>query len=81
MTTTEIRKKLHGFIDAAQDKKVKAMYIMVEEEIEGGSHWQEESFVDEMNKRTNELETEKVKGYTWQEVKTRAKKAVKATKK
>ena len=36
MTTTEIRNRLHGFIDKAQDKKVKAMYIMVEEEIEAG---------------------------------------------
>lgn len=33
MTTAVIRKKLHNFIDTADDKKVKAIYNMVEDEI------------------------------------------------
>ncbi len=79
MTTTEIRNILHQFIDTAQDKKIKAIYTVVEAEIERGSHWEDEAFVTEMNKRSAELESGKVKGYTWEQVKTRAKKAFKTT--
>ncbi len=34
MNTEQIRKKLHSFIDVAEDKKVKAIYAMIEESIE-----------------------------------------------
>ena len=34
MTTTAIRKKLMNFIAEADDKKVKGMYMLFEEEIE-----------------------------------------------
>ncbi len=80
MSTTEIRNILHGFIDTAQDKKIKALYTIVETEIERGNHWQDGKFIDEMNKRVDELETGKVKGYSWEQVKSRAKKALKASK-
>jgi hypothetical protein len=33
MTTAVKRKKLHNFIDTADDKKIKAIYNMIEEEI------------------------------------------------
>lgn len=34
MNTEQIHKKLHSFIDVAEDKKVKAIYAMIEESIE-----------------------------------------------
>jgi hypothetical protein len=38
MTTATIRKKLHGFIDTANDKKVKEIYYtIVEDEVIGKS--------------------------------------------
>jgi hypothetical protein len=33
MNTTVIRQKLHNYLEVANDKKVKAMYTMVEEAI------------------------------------------------
>ncbi len=34
MTTTSIRQKLHSFLETADDKKIKALYTLMEEEIE-----------------------------------------------
>ena len=37
MTTATIRKKLHDYINIADDKKVKAIYTIVEDEMESGN--------------------------------------------
>jgi hypothetical protein len=34
MTSVQLRKKLHQFIDRAEEKKLKAIYTMVEDDIE-----------------------------------------------
>jgi len=34
MKTADIRQKLHHYLETAQDKKVKAIFAMVEDEIE-----------------------------------------------
>ena len=40
MTTANIRHKLYDYIRMAEDKKVKALYTMLEEEIEEAhDHW------------------------------------------
>ena len=40
MTTANIRHKLYDYIRMAEDKKVKALYTMLEEEIgEADDHW------------------------------------------
>jgi len=38
--------------------------------------WDDEEFVKEMDKRIEELESGKVKGYTWDEVKEMSRKAL-----
>jgi putative addiction module component (TIGR02574 family) len=78
MSTTEIREQLHRYIDHATDKKVKAIYTMVEEEIQPDSVWADDEFVAELERRVNEVETGEVKPYSWQEVQARAAKALKA---
>lgn len=35
MDTTTIRKQLHDYLEIADDKKIKAIYLMVEDEIKG----------------------------------------------
>jgi len=81
MKTVELRKKLHNYIDIAQEKKLKAIYTMVEDEIgESYDHWSDEDFVKEMNRRMSELETGKIKGYEWNEVKKKALKKIKVAK-
>jgi phosphoribosylanthranilate isomerase len=70
MTTSAIRKKLINFIADADDKKIKGMYMLFEEEIE-----KEETFAltnehivildEEREKHTNG----KSKSYDWQQAK------------
>ena len=54
MTTEDIRQKLHHYIETAQDKKVKTIFAMVEDEIEETyDYWNDEKFVAELQRREN----------------------------
>ncbi len=73
METSEIKKKLHDYIESAEEEKVKAIYTVLESDIESVyDHWNDPEFVTEMEKRVKELEDGTVKGSTWEEVKARA---------
>ena len=80
MKTTLLREKLHRYIEVANDKKLRAIYTMVEAEADIENPWNDKAFIAEMNKRVNELETGKVKGYSWEEVKQHTAKTLKAIK-
>jgi hypothetical protein len=73
MSTETIREKLHNFIDTAEDKKVEAIYILVEDDIEEVyDHWKDEEFVNEIDQRIKDFESGKVKGIPWEEVNLKA---------
>lgn len=78
MTIVAIRKKLHHYIETAQDKKVKAIFAMVEDEIGDDVIVWSDKFLHELNKRATDFEKGKVKGRTWEEVKKGAKNKVKS---
>jgi putative addiction module component (TIGR02574 family) len=78
MSITKIREQLHQYIDQAEDKKIKAIYTMVEEEIQTNSIWDDDSFVAELERRVEELESGKAKGLTFDQVVDNARKAFKA---
>jgi hypothetical protein len=80
MSTAEIRQKLHSYIDHAEDKKVKAFYTILQEEIKPNDIWSDESFVKDLENRVAEIESGRVKGYTWEEVQANAVKSLKASK-
>ena len=70
MNTTTIRQKLHEYIKVADDKKVKAIYTIVESDInEMNEWWNDESFISELDKRSSDLKSGKEKGITWDELK------------
>ncbi len=70
MNTTIIRQKLHEYIKVADDKKVKAIYTIVESDInEMNEWWNDESFIAELDKRSSDLKSGKEKGVTWDELK------------
>ena len=72
MTTTVIRHKLYDYIRVANDKKVKAIYTMLEEEIEEDyDYWNDKKFVAELNKRSADFKSGKVKGITWEDAKAK----------
>jgi putative addiction module component (TIGR02574 family) len=70
MTTPAIRQKLYDYIRVAEDKKVKAIYTMLEEEIEENyDHWKDKAFVAELNRRAADYKSGKVKGISWEDAK------------
>jgi nitric oxide synthase oxygenase domain/subunit len=78
MSTTEIRRKLFDYIRVADDRKVKAIYTIIETEIQEDVDIWTDEFLQELNKRTADFESGSVKGYSWAELKTRAKAFAKA---
>jgi hypothetical protein len=74
MTTETIRERLHEYIRFAGDKKVEAIYTMVEDEIvEELDLWEDEGFLNELKARLNDIESGDDEGLTWDEVKAKAK--------
>lgn len=70
MTTTAIRQKLYDYIRGAEDRKIKAIYTMLEEEIEEPhDHWNNKTFVAELERRSAEVKTGKSKTVSWGEAK------------
>ena len=78
MSTTEIRQKLFDYIRVADDKKVKAIYTILSDEIQEDTDIWTDEFLQELNKRTADFESGNVMGFTWKEVKSRAKEFAKA---
>lgn len=69
MTTAAVREKLYDYIRVADDKKVKAIYMMLEDEItEELEWWKDKVFVKELDKRYKAWISGKEKSYTQAEV-------------
>lgn len=69
MTTASVREKLYDYIRVADDKKVKAIFMMLEDEItEELEWWKDRAFVKELDKRYEAWASGKEKGYTSAEV-------------
>ena len=72
MTTATIRQKLYDYIRVAEEKKVKAIYTMLEKEIEEEFDcWNDNEFMEELDRRSNDYKNGNVKGVSWEEVKGR----------
>jgi 3-phenylpropionate/cinnamic acid dioxygenase small subunit len=81
MTTSAIRQKLHHYIETAQHKKIKAIYAIVEDEIEETyDHWDDEDFADELKRRESSYLSSTAKAHPIERVINKAKQAVKRTK-
>ncbi len=77
MKTVELKQKLHEYIDSAEEKKLKAIYTMVEDEIEPPYNYlSDEDFIKELHERISELENGDKKGVTWNRVRKKATKAL-----
>lgn len=78
MKTTDIRQKLHHYIETAKDKKVKAIYAMVEDEIqETYDYWNDEEFLSELRRRQESYISGQAKTYTLSETMREIKQAIK----
>lgn len=69
MTTAAVREKLYDYIRVADDKKVKAIYMMLEDDItEELEWWKDKGFAKELDSRYKAWANGKEKGYTNAEI-------------
>ena len=69
MTTAAIRARLYDYIRVADDKKIKAIYALLEEQLVPAVDWSEdEEFVAELDERVRRYEAGIDRGYTWDEL-------------
>ena len=78
MTTKAIREKLTRYLQIADDKKVKAIYTMIEDEINTSDNDWDDSFVKELENRSGGFENGTAKTYSWAETKKAAVERVKS---
>lgn len=81
MTTTAIREKLVSYLRIADEKKVKAIYTMVEDDINTAANDWDEKFVKELKQRSNSFTNGTSKTYTWEETKKAITKRLKSKRK
>jgi len=81
MTTTAIREKLVNYLKIADEKKVKAIYTIVEDEISTAENDWDKDFLKELNRRRRQFKKGTAKSYTWAETKKAAIERVKAKRK
>jgi len=71
MTTAAIRERLYDYIRVADDKKVKAIYALLEDQIVPKSHWSEdEEFVAELDERVRRYEAGIDQGFSAEEARS-----------
>lgn len=65
-----IRQKLYEYIRVADDKKVKAIYTIIESDVnEVYEWWNDKDLIAELDSRSANLKNGKDVGYSWDEVK------------
>ncbi|MFI5195864.1 MAG: addiction module protein [Chitinophagales bacterium] len=71
MNSIALDKKIANYVEQLNTKQKKAVLSVVKAFAEEGTVdiWEDEAFVKEIDRRTKELESGKVKGYSWDEVK------------
>lgn len=70
MDTKTIRQKLYEYIRNADDKKVKAIYTIVEGDIDQVNEWwNDKDFISEIEQRSADLKSGKDKGISWADLK------------
>jgi len=69
MTTASVREKLYDYIRVADDKKLMAIYTMLESEItDEVKWWKDNVFIKELDNRYTSWNDGKEKGYSLEEV-------------
>ena len=73
MTIATIREKLHEYINIADERKIEALYTMVEQDIvEKYDLWEDQEFLNEINNRLKKYESGTVVCSSWDEIKLKA---------
>lgn len=79
MTIAAIRQKLHEYIDSASDKKVKAFYTIIEEELNDDYNpLKDPTFVAELDKEYQAYQKDPSTAISWDELKSKTRKRLKS---
>ena len=81
MDTATIRQQLHNYLEVADDKKVKAIYTIIEKDIQENDFEYPEELKNELDKRYKEYKNGTVEMVTAFESKKRIEKILNAGKK
>ena len=77
MNTSSIRKQLHNYLEVADDKKIKAIYIMMENEVKESALDYTDELKEELDRRSADYKNGKTKFITAREGKKRINKLLK----
>ncbi len=80
MGAIAIRERLHDYIKTADDKKVKAIYTMIESDLQNHEWWNDKKLMAEFDKISDDFESAKEKGFTLEEMNMRLNKIKKQKK-
>lgn len=70
MDTAQIRQKLYDYISHADDRKVKAIYTIIESDInQVNEWWKDDELISEIEKRASNLKSGEDKGVSWDDLK------------
>jgi hypothetical protein len=81
MNTAAIRQELHNYLEVAEDKKVKAIYTMMQESIKESAVDYSDEFKAELDGRNESYKNGTAKMITAQESKKRIQKIINANRK
>ncbi len=69
MNSDNLRERLYDYIRIADEKKVKAIYTMLEDTITGELEWwNDKTILDEFQNRYEDWDSGKTRGYTMSEI-------------
>ena len=80
MTALTLRKKMHQYIDKADESLLSAIYQLFEVYENSNGSCLSETQIKELNKRHKDFEDGKVETLSWEEVKRNVRKKMKKTK-
>ena len=72
MTIEDMRKKLANYLQIADDTKLKALYIILEDNIDACEVNSGKDFMNELEERSKSFRDGSAKTYTWEETKQAA---------
>jgi hypothetical protein len=81
MDINTVRQRLYDYVRVAEEKKLKAIYTIIEGDIDATINpFEDKNFMAELDKRSREMKSGKVKTYTLEETKNLARKKIQAKK-
>lgn len=81
MSASQIREKLVDYLQVADEEKIKALYIMLEDEINTPLNDWDDDFIKELERRSKSFTDGTAKIYSWEETREVARKHLKSRKK